>query len=78
MGWVFYTQAREIPEGEPVMLGMFPVADHPIVMLFNSGTSHTFINRTFVIKHEIPIGATKEIFYIQSPGGRLCTKEMVY
>ena len=60
------------------MLGMFPVADHPTVMLFNSGASHTFINRTFVIKHEIPIGATKENFYIQSPGGRLCTKEMVY
>ena len=60
------------------MLGMFPVADHPAVMLVDSGASHTFINRTFVIKHEIPIRATKEIFYIQSPGGRLCTKEMVY
>ena len=60
------------------MLGMFPVADHPAVMLFDSGASHTFINRTFVIKHEIPIEATKENFYIQSPGGRLCTKEMVY
>ena len=44
------------------MLGMFPVADHPAVMLFDSGASHTFINRTFVIKHEIPIGATKEKF----------------
>ena len=60
------------------MLGMFPVADHPTVMLFDSGASHIFINRTFVIKHEIPIGTTKENFYIQSPGGRLCTKEMVY
>ena len=60
------------------MLGMFPVADHPVVMLFDSGASHTFINRTFVIKHEIPIGETKENFYIQSPGGRMCTKEMVY
>ena len=54
-----------------MMLGMFPVTDHPAVMLFDSGASHTFINRTFVIKHEIPIGATKENFYIQSPGGRL-------
>ena len=78
MGRVFYTQAREIPEGEPMMLGMFPVANHPAVMLFYSGASYTFINRTFVIKHEIPIGAIKENFFIQSPGGRLCTKEMVY
>ena len=47
-----------------MMLGMFPVANHPIVMLFDSGASPTFINITFVIKHEIPIGETKENFYI--------------
>ena len=64
MGQVFYTQVEEIPEGEPMMLGMFPVTDHPAVMLFDSGASHTFFNRTFVIKHEIPIGATKENFFI--------------
>ena len=72
MGRVFYTQAGEIPEGEPVMLGVFPIADHPVVMLFDSGASHTFINRTFIIKHEIPIGATKENFFIQSPGDVCC------
>ena len=60
------------------MMGMFPVADHPAVMLFDSGTSHSFINRTFVVKHAIPIGERKENFFIQSPGGCLCTKEMVY
>jgi hypothetical protein len=63
-GQVFYTQAGEIPEGEPVMMGMFPIAKHPTVMLFDSGASHSFINRTFVIKHEIPIMATKEDFFI--------------
>jgi hypothetical protein len=57
---VFYTQARAIPEGEPIMMGMFPIANHPVVMLFDSGASHTFINQTFVMKHEIPIGETKK------------------
>ena len=75
---MFYIQAGEIPEGEPVMMGMFPVANHPAVILFDSGASYSFINRTFVVKYEISIGATKENFFIQSPGGRLCTKEMVY
>ena len=46
-----------------MMLGMFPVADHPAVMLFDSGASHTFINRTFVIKHEIPIGRVGSTCY---------------
>ena len=73
---MFYIQAGEILEGEPVMMGMFPVANHPVVMLFDSSASHSFINRTFVVKHAIPIGETKESFFIQSLGGCLCTKEM--
>ena len=67
-----------MPEGEPVMMGMFPVANCPAVVLFDFGASHIFINRTFVIKHEIPIGNTKENFFIHSLGGRMCTKEMVH
>jgi hypothetical protein len=57
-------QAEAIPEGEPIMMGMFPIANHPTVMLFYSGASHTFINQTFVMKHEILIGETKENFFI--------------
>jgi predicted aspartyl protease len=57
---------------------MFPVVKHPTVMLFDSGASHTFINKTFVMKHDIPIGETTENFHIHSPGGRMCTKEMVH
>jgi hypothetical protein len=30
-----------------------------------------------VAKHDIPIMGTQEDFFIQSPEGRLCTKEMV-
>jgi hypothetical protein len=77
MGRVFYTQASTILEGEPVMMGMFPVANHLAVLLFDSSASHIFINRTFVTKHDIPIMGTQEDFFIQSPRGRLCTKEMV-
>jgi hypothetical protein len=78
IGCVFYMQTGAILEGEPVMMGIFPVANHSVVMLFDSGASHTFINRTFVMKHAIPIGKTKENFFIQSPEGCLCTKEMVH
>jgi len=69
VGQVFHKEVETIPEGEPVMMGTFPVAKHPTLMLFDSGASHTFINRTFVMKHGIPIGETNDHFYIQSPGG---------
>jgi hypothetical protein len=60
------------------MMGMFPVANHPAVLLFDSSASHTFINRTFVTKHDISTMGTQEDFFIQSSKGRLCTKEMVH
>jgi hypothetical protein len=33
------------PEGEPVMMGTFLVANYLAVILFDSGASHTFISR---------------------------------
>jgi hypothetical protein len=50
-GWVYYTQVATTPEGEPVMMGMFLVANHSAVILFDSGASHTFISKTFVEKY---------------------------
>ena len=60
------------------MMGMFLVAKHPTILLFDSGASHSFINRTFVNKYAIPIREIHEDFHIHSPRGRMCTKEMVY
>jgi hypothetical protein len=33
-----------IPEGEPVMMGLFLVAKQKTVILFDCGASHMFIN----------------------------------
>jgi hypothetical protein len=41
----------EIPEGEPVTAGKFPVNQHPVV-LFDSGSSHSFMSQAFAWKHE--------------------------
>jgi hypothetical protein len=76
-GQVNLTHAHAIPEGAPVMMSVFPVANHPAVTLFDSGASHTFINRAFVIKHQLPLEIGKDTFCIQSPGGRIYSKEMV-
>jgi hypothetical protein len=77
-GRVHYIQAGAIPEGKPVMMGMFSIAKQPAVILFDSGTSHTFINRAFVMKHQLSIETVENSLCVQSPGGRLVTKEMVY
>jgi hypothetical protein len=78
LGQVHYTKIKAIPEGEPVMMGAFLVANHLASILFDSGASHTFINRTFVLKHRLPMEVVDTRYCIQSPGGILHTKEMVY
>jgi hypothetical protein len=66
------------PEGEPVMMGTFLVATHPVVILFDSGASHTFISKTFVEKYCIHCTKSREGFVIHSPGGRIFTKEVAF
>jgi hypothetical protein len=75
---VYYTQVATTPEGEPVMMGTFLVANYPTVILFNSGASHTFISKMFVEKHCIHYTESREGFVIHSPGGRIFTKEVAF
>jgi hypothetical protein len=64
--------------GEPVMMGTFLVANHPAVILFDSGASHTFISKKFVEQHCIPYNESREGFIIHSPGGQIFTKEVAF
>jgi hypothetical protein len=77
-GRIYYTQVATTPEGEPVMMGTFLVANHPVVILFDSGASHTFISKKFVEKHCIPYNESREGFIIHSPGGQIFTKEVAF
>jgi hypothetical protein len=77
-GRIYYTQVATTPEGEPVLMGTFLVANHPAVILFDSGASHTFISKKFVEKYCIPCIESREGFIIHSPGGKIFTKEMAF
>jgi hypothetical protein len=68
-GRIYYTQVATTPEGEPIMMGMFLVANHPTVIFFDSGASHTLISKKFVEKHCIPCTESREGFIIHSLEG---------
>jgi hypothetical protein len=72
---IYYTQVATTPEGEPVMMGTFLMANHPAVILFDSGASHTFINKKFVEKYRIPCIESREGFIIHSPGDKYSLKK---
>jgi hypothetical protein len=77
-GRIYYTQVATTPEGEPVMMGTFLVANYPAVILFDSGASHTFISKKFVEKYCIPYIKSMEGFIIHLPGGQIFTKEVAF
>jgi hypothetical protein len=75
---IYYTQVATTPEGEPLMMGTFLVANHPAVILFDFSASHTFISKKFVKKYCIPCTESREGFIIHSPGGQIFTKEVAF
>jgi hypothetical protein len=67
----------EILEGELVIAGKFSVNQHPAVVLFDSGSSHSFMSQAFAQKHEqlcIELGYG---YHISSAGVDVLTNQMV-
>jgi hypothetical protein len=59
-----------------VVLGMFVTSSHPATILFDSGTSHSFISSSFVAKQSLPIATMKHTMLVSSPGGEMRTKHI--
>jgi hypothetical protein len=45
-----FTTLEELPEGAPIMTGIFSVYNQPALILFDSGASHSFISQKFSAK----------------------------
>jgi hypothetical protein len=63
----------DIPEGAPVLTGIFSVLNLPAVILFDSGASHNFISAKFSVKCQLPFHHTNGGITISTLGGRVAT-----
>jgi hypothetical protein len=66
----------DIPEGAPVMTGIFSVLNYPAIILFDSGASHSFISTKFSAKCQLPFHHTNGGITISTPGGRVATYQI--
>jgi hypothetical protein len=55
----------DIPEGAPVMTGIFSVLNYPAIILFYSGASHSFISTKFSAKCQLPFHHTNGVLQFQ-------------
>jgi hypothetical protein len=75
-GRLNFTTMADIPEGAPVMTGIFSVLNYPAIILFDSGASHSFISTKFSAKCQLPFYHTNRGITISTPGGRVATYQI--
>jgi hypothetical protein len=66
-------EAQEAPD---VIFGMFLINDTSAVMLFDSGSSHSFISATYVGKHNLPLPLLRCQMIVSSPRGDMPTRQL--
>ena len=75
---MYYTTLEEIPLGEVVTAGTFLVNQHPIVILFDSRASHSFMSQTFASKHnQRVVTVDKGGYCISAAGNNISTNQIV-
>ena len=73
-----YTTIEEIPTGEVVTASTFLVNQHPVVVLFDSGASHSFMSQTFVSKHnQRVVTVDKGSYCISAARNQISTNQIV-
>ena len=70
-------QLEELPAGEPVLTGTFPVNNHPTLVLFDTGASHTFISQQYVLSRNLPVIRVNQGYLITAPGTQLLTNFVI-
>ena len=76
-GRVNYTALEDVTEGTQVMTGMFSINQCPVVVLFDSGASHTFISEACVARLNLPVIHMDSPYTIHAPGAQLNANRVV-
>jgi hypothetical protein len=65
---------EEAQEAPNVVIGMFLINNTSVVVLFNSGASHSFISAAYIGKHNLPLPLQRCQMIVSSPGGDMPTR----
>jgi hypothetical protein len=67
---------KEVQEAPDVVIGMFFINDTFVIVLFDSGASHSFISTTYVEKYNLPLALLRCQMIVSSPGGDMPTRQL--
>jgi hypothetical protein len=75
-GRVNLTTLSELPEGTPIMTGTFSINHQPVIVLFDSGATHSFISAKCETKIGLDIHPTNGAYRITTPGGIISSSQI--
>jgi hypothetical protein len=67
---------EEAQEAPIVVIGTFFINDSFVVVLFDSGASHSFISTAYVEKHNLPIALLRCQMIVSSSGGDILARQL--
>jgi hypothetical protein len=76
-GQINFTTLAELPDGAPIMSGTFFIHHKPVVTLFDSGATHSFISNNCGTRIGFDLCSTKGSYMISTPGGKITSNQMV-
>ncbi|KAL0560150.1 hypothetical protein IC582_000544 [Cucumis melo] len=77
-GRVFATNKTEAEKAGTVVTGTLPVLGHYALVLFDSGSSHSFISSTFVLHARLEVEPLNHVLSVSTPSGEcMLSKEKV-
>jgi hypothetical protein len=75
-GKVNHVTVEEAQEALDVVIGTFFVNDLSVVVLFDSGASHSFISAAYVEKHNLPMALLRSQMIVSSPRGDMPARQL--
>jgi predicted aspartyl protease len=75
-GRVNFTTPSELPEGAPIMTGTFSINHQPVIILFDSGATHSFISSKCGTKIGLNLYPTSGAYTIATPGGKISSNQV--
>jgi predicted aspartyl protease len=75
-GRVNFTTLSELPEGAPMMMGTFSTNHQPVIILFDSGATHSFISSKCGTKVGLDFYPTQGAYIIATPGGKISSNQI--
>jgi hypothetical protein len=76
-GRVNFATLAELPEGAPIMTGTFSIDYKPVIILFDSGATHSFISDKCGARVGLDSCQTKGSYMISTPGGKISSNQLI-